>query len=204
MRYFITSLVIWIILSIFSRVGYDRIIDMVNQIVIPGMAISVILSMFTYVFLEKYIKNKKIFVIVFVLLIDASFYIREKYFRNQFYQHYGERDKLIARLDEFNTNLPNKINKYITLSEITLEGYDKIVYIYNLNSSYKMSKKDKNKFTTDECSKETIQKLLKDEYIFSHKFYFKNNDIVTSDSYILSTALLFSININPDECYNAL
>lgn len=198
MRYFIASIVIWIINAIFSRRGYDRIDDMIVQLVIPGLFISVITAMFVFVFLEKRIKNKYLLGFIIALIVFMAFKANESYHSRKFKERYQETEQLQELVSHINKSLPKRATSETILNKVNLH-LDILTYEFvadKINSKHDEEKfiqdldRSKYKLINVACSSPIARQLFQKRYTLRYEYHTNENKQI------------YSIKVNPKVCNN--
>jgi len=198
MRYYIAAEILWYINAIFSRRGYDRYIDIVFQLIIPGMIYPIIIAMFIHVFVVKYVKNRHVLGIILAILVIISFRLNENYQYQKFLQEDKEFEQLQSIISTVKSALPIRPNSQTILKDIDLYS-DKVIYTYLVKGENFTVNEKKFIQSLDESRFVIIQKICSQD--ITKALFVKRITVEWQyrDNY---SKLLYSIKVNPKICFD--
>jgi len=198
MRYFIAVEIMWYINAIFSHRGYDSFDDMILQLVIPGIFISIIIAMFTHVFIVKYIKNKFLLALILSILVFVAFKANENYHSEKFQEEYKKYEQMEDVISAVNNTLPIRVTTETILKDVDLH-LNKVIYTYlvkgenstvNEKKFIKSLEQRKSTIIKEICSQDIVKGLFMRRITVEYQY--KNDE----------DKKLYSIKLNPKICFN--
>lgn len=199
MRYFIALQIMWYINAIFSHRGYDRYIDMILQLVIPGIIATIIIAMFAHVFIQKYIKNRFIFALILSILITITFRVNDSYHSRKFQENYKKYEQLARLISKNKQSLPIRVSPDSILEDIELTYYsNKLIYTYLVKGDNKIVNENKFIQSVEKSKSVMIKEVCSQEII---KILFTKRIVVEYQYKNIQNKKLFTLKINPKVCF---